>query len=103
MNNFSGIWDVVVHTFMGDQFSEHEYVVEGTTLNGIITDKGNGNKAEIKDGTINGSSISYKFTIKIPIGEMEFTMVGELKEDGKIAGNSSNAMGSFEYEAIKRV
>ncbi|MDF2513883.1 MAG: hypothetical protein K0S04_3749, partial [Herbinix sp.] len=32
-----------------------------------------------------------------------FTMVGELKEDGKIAGNSSNAMGSFEYEAIKRV
>jgi hypothetical protein len=102
MNEFTGIWDVVVHTFMGDQFSEHEYKVEDTTLSGTITDKGNGNQAEIVDGKINGNSISYKFTIKIPIGEMEFTMVGELKEEGKIIGNSSNAMGSFEFEAVKR-
>ncbi len=102
MNELSGIWDVVVHTFMGDQFSEHEYEADGTTLSGTITDKGNGNKAAIVDGRIEGNSISYKFTIKIPIGEMEFTMVGELKEDGKILGNSSNAMGSFEFEATKR-
>ncbi len=103
MDKFSGMWDIVVHTYMGDQFSEHEYSVEGSTLKGVITDKGNGNKAEIVDGTVDGNSISYKFTIKIPIGEMEFHMTGELMEDGKIKGNSSNAMGSFEYEAVKRV
>ncbi len=103
MDKFSGIWDVVVHTYMGDQFSEHEYVVEGTSLRGSIMDKGNGNKGEIVDGSVDGNNIFFKFTIKIPIGEMEFNMVGELKEEGKIVGNSSNAMGSFEYEAVKRV
>lgn len=103
MNEFTGIWDVVVHTFMGDQFSEHEYVVEGTTLTGVITDKGNGNKADIVDGVIDGNRISYKFTIKIPIGEMEFTIVGERIEEKKILGKSSNAMGDFEFEAMKRI
>lgn len=101
MADLAGKWNMVVHTYMGDQFSEHEYIVEGDALKGVITDKSNGNKAEIMNGKVNRNQFSYKFTIKIPIGEMEFTMIGELSEEGTTKGTSSNAMGSFEFDGTR--
>jgi len=102
MSQFDGKWDVVVHTFMGDQKSEHTFQVDGNELTGSIMDKGNGNIAPITSGTVDGNKINFQFTIKIPIGEMEFAMTGELSEDGMIRGTSSNAMGSFEFEAVRQ-
>lgn len=101
MADLTGKWNVVVHTYMGDQFSVHEYAVDGDVLTGTITDGGNGNVAPIEDGKVEGTKVSYRFTLKIPIGEMEFKIEGTLQEDGTIKGNSSNAMGSFEFEAAK--
>ena len=101
MSELAGKWNVVVHTYMGDQFSNHELTVDGDVLTGVITDGGNGNQAEIKNGKVEGNKFSYTFQIKIPIGEMEFKMEGELTEEGTLKGQSSNAMGSFEFEAAR--
>lgn len=101
MSQFNGKWDVVVHTFMGDQRSEHIFQVKDNLLTGTIMDIGSGNIVNITSGILNGNKINYQFTIKIPIGEMEFTMEGEMSEDETIHGTSSNAMGSFEYEAVR--
>lgn len=101
MAELAGKWNVVVHTYMGDQNSVHEYVVDGNVLTGTVIDGGNGNTAEIQSGKIEGNKISYKFTLKIPIGEMEFNIEGTLQDDGSLKGSSSNAMGSFEFEAVK--
>lgn len=102
MSDLNGVWDVIIHTYMGDQFSEHKLEVADYVLSGTITDKGNGNKVSIYETQVSDNKYSYKFTIKIPIGEMEFFIEGELKEDSKIYGNSSNAMGNFPFEGTKR-
>lgn len=101
MSGLAGKWNIVVHTYMGDQFSTHEYVVDGDTLTGEITDGGNGNKAAVQNGKVDGNCFSFTFRIQIPIGDLEFNMSGELKEDGTIGGISKNAMGEFEFEGTK--
>lgn len=101
MAKLSGKWDVTVHTYIGDQFSLHEFSVDGDTLTGTVTDKGNGNSAPLLEGKVEGNKFSYKFTLKIPIGEMEFQFEGALLEDGTLKGTSSNAMGSFDFDAVR--
>ena len=49
-------------------------------------------------GKIDDGKFSYGFTLKIPIGELDFTINGELLEDGKIKGQSVNAMGNFDFD-----
>jgi len=100
MSVVAGAWNVTVHTYMGDQSAVHTLEVNDGVLTGTVKDNGNGNVAEIYDGVVDGNKVSYKFTIKIPIGEMEFTINGEVV-DGKYAGTSSNAMGSFDFEGTK--
>lgn len=96
--SLSGAWKIVVHTYMGDQNSIHEYSVDGDALTGVITDGGNGNKAEVQDGKVDGNKFSFHFQIRIPIGNLEFEMIGELQPDDTIRGISKNAMGEFEFE-----
>ncbi len=97
MNNIEGKWDVTVHTFLGDQFSVHEFKINGNELKGNVTDKGNGAQSEIVEGTVDGENFEYQFSIKIPIGKLRFRMKGELLADGTIKGISKNAMGKFEF------
>ncbi len=99
MNAITGTWNAVVHTFMGDQFSTHTLDAENG-LTGQIKDGQTGNVVDIYETSIDGNKISYKFTVKIPIGEMEFTITAELV-DGKLVGQSVNAMGEFGFEATK--
>lgn len=101
MANLTGKWNITVHTFMGDQFSTHEYAVADGAITGTITDGANGSKAEIREGKSDGTNFEFKFTIKAAIGEMEFTMTGALQEDGTIKGSSVNAMGSFEFDGVR--
>ena len=96
--SLKGKWEVVVHTYMGDQSSFHELDVEGNNVSGTVTDKGNGNTVDVVDGKFDDGKFSYGFTLKIPIGELDFTINGELVEDGKIKGQSVNAMGSFDFD-----
>ena len=100
MSSLTGKWDVVVHTFIGDQFAFHELNVEENKLTGVVTDKGNGATAEIYDGEIDGNNFKYEFKIKIPIGHLKFKISGEVQDD-KIKGVSKNAMGKFNFEGTK--
>ena len=101
MADLAGKWNITVQTFMGDQFSTHDYAVADGVLTGTVTDGANGSVAEIREGKSDGTSFEYKFTIKAAIGEMEFTMTGALQEDGTIKGSSANAMGSFEFDGVR--
>ncbi len=100
MSAVTGKWNVVVHTYMGDQFSEHTLDAENGTLTGNIKDGQTGSVVDIYDATVDGDKVSYKFTVKIPIGEMEFTVTAEVV-DGKLVGKSVNAMGEFEIEGTR--
>lgn len=101
MEKLTGKWDVVVHTFIGDQFAFHELKVEGDTLTGFVTDKANGSKAEINKGRIEGDKFFYEFQIKIPIGNLTFEIEGEMLPDGSIKGVSQNAMGKFDFTGVR--
>lgn len=101
MSNLTGKWDVVVHTFIGDQFAFHELTADGEILTGTVTDKGNGSAAEIYDGKVEGDKFAYEFKIKIPIGNLKFKIDGELLADGTIKGVSKNAMGKFEFTGVR--
>lgn len=101
MAELTGKWNVVVHTYMGDQFAVHELAVDGDKLTGTVTDGGNGNQTEILDGKVDGNKFSYHFALRIPIGDMEFRIEGELQEDGTVKGNSTNPMGTFEFDGTK--
>jgi hypothetical protein len=36
MENLTGKWDVVVHTYIGDQFAYHELTADGDKLTGTV-------------------------------------------------------------------
>lgn len=101
MAELTGKWKVVVHTYMGDQFATHDLVADGDKLTGKVIDGSNGNQTDILDGKIDGNKFSYHFALRIPIGDLEFTIEGELMDDGTIKGNSTNPMGTFEFEGTK--
>lgn len=101
MNALTGKWKVVVHTYMGDQFATHELTADGDRLTGKVIDGGNGNSTEILDGKVDGNRFSYHFALRIPIGDMEFAIEGELLDDGSIKGSSTNPMGTFEFDGTK--
>lgn len=50
---------------------------------------------------MNGNKYEYDLTIKTAVGEMTNHLCGELGEDDVIRGTSTNAMGSFEFEAVR--
>ena len=101
MSKLNGSWKITLHTYMGDMRSTLYCTVEGDKLVGHCTDASNGADAPIDNGVVNGNSYSYDLTIKTPVGEMTNHLEGTLGEDDVIHGTSSNAMGSFEFEAVR--
>lgn len=103
MHKLDGTWDLVVHTFVGDQTSVLEFKVEGDTLTGTTTDKNSGNSSELFNGKVEGDAFTYQASVKLPMGLIEFTMSGTVDEAGTaITGTSRNAMGEFPFEGTRR-
>lgn len=100
MSGLNGKWDITIKTYMGDQSSSVKLQADGDDLTGTVTDVGSGNSADIFDGKIDGNNFSYKVTLKIPVGELTFEMIGELV-DGELKGKSVNPMGEFEFTGVK--
>ena len=100
MSKLNGTWNIVLHTFMGDMRSTLAATVEGDVLTGTVTDASNGAVAPVVNGKVDGDKFSYEVTIKTAVGEMTNTLTGELVGD-VLKGTSSNAMGSFEFEATR--
>ena len=101
MSKLNGSWKMTLHTYMGDMRSTLYFTVEGDKLVGSGKDASNGAVGTIDNGVVNGNSYEYDMTIKTAVGEMTNHLVGTLGEDDVIHGTSSNAMGSFEFEAVR--
>lgn len=101
MSKLNGSWKITMHTYMGDMRSTLYCTVEGDKLVGHCIDAANGAQAPLDNGVVNGNKYEYDLTIKTAVGEMTNHLVGELGEDDVIHGTSSNAMGSFEFEAVR--
>ena len=101
MSKLNGSWKMTLHTYMGDMRSTLYFTVEGDKLVGSGKDASNGADAPIVNGVVNGNSYEYDLTIKTAMGEMTNHLAGTLGEDDVIRGTSSNAMGSFEFEAVR--
>ena len=95
-----GKWLFTVHTFMGDMDSHYDIKVVDGKLEGTATDASNGATAPIENGTFDGTNFSFTMTIKTAVGEMTNNLTGNVEGD-KLVGQSSNAMGSFEFDAIR--
>lgn len=100
MSKLNGTWNIVMHTYMGDMRSTLVATVEGDVLTGTVTDGSNGAVAPVVNGKVDGNKFSYELTIKTAVGEMTNNLVGELVGD-VLKGTSSNAMGTFEFEAVR--
>lgn len=101
MSKLNGSWKITLHTYMGDMRSTLYATVEGDKLTGTCKDAANGAVAPIVNGVVDGNKYSYELTIKTAVGEMTNKLEGTLGEDDVIRGTSSNAMGSFEFEAVR--
>lgn len=95
-----GKWIMTVHTFMGDMASKCEFSIDGETLTGTVEDAANGAVAPIEKGSFKDGAFDYEVTIKTAVGEMTNHLSGKLEGD-KLIGTSSNAMGSFECDAVR--
>ena len=95
-----GKWEVTIHTYIGDMRSVYDLTVKDGKLEGTATDSSNGATAPIENGTFDGSNFAWDVTIKTAVGEMTNHLDGKL-EDGKLVGKSANAMGEFEFDAVK--
>ena len=89
-----GDWNLTMTTPMGERDATLSLQSSGSTLTG--TQGAEGNSAEIFDGTVNGSDVSWKVSITNPMPlTLEFT--------GKVSGDSMSGemgigpMGSFPF------
>jgi len=95
-----GKWNFTVHTFMGDMRSTYELKVVGDKIEGTATDAANGATAPVDNGTFDGTNFSWDMTIKTAVGEMTNHLTGKFEGD-KLTGKSANAMGEFEFDAVR--
>ena len=95
-----GKWNFTVHTFMGDMRSVYDLKVVGDKIEGTATDASNGATAPVENGTFDGTNFSWDMTIKTAVGEMTNHLSGTIDGD-KLVGKSANAMGEFEFDAVK--
>ena len=101
MSKLNGSWKLTMHTYMGDMRSTLYFTVEGDKLVGTCKDAANGAVGTIDNGKVDGNSYEYDLTIKTAVGVMTNHLTGTLGEDDVIHGTSTNAMGSFEFEAVR--
>ena len=101
MSKLNGSWKITMHTYMGDMRSTLYCTVEGEKFTGYCVDAANGARGELENGVTDGTKYEYDLTIKTAVGEMTNHLVGTLGEDDVIHGTSTNAMGSFEFVAVR--
>lgn len=95
-----GKWLFTVHTFMGDMRSIYDLKVAGDKIEGTATDAANGATAPVDNGTFDGTNFSWDITIKTAVGEMTNHLTGKIDGE-KLVGKSANAMGEFEFDAVR--
>ncbi|MBA17985.1 MAG: hypothetical protein CMN73_16795 [Sphingomonas sp.] len=98
MANVDGSWDTVAKTPMGDQKATLTVVSSGDTFTGNFN--GAMGSAEVKDGKVNGDTLTWKMDITVP---MPLTLDCEATVDGdSINGTvTAGAFGSFPLTGVR--
>lgn len=90
-----GSWKIVVNSPMGKQDSTLELQSQGSTLTG--KQSAQGNTSDIKDGKVEGDTISWSNSITTPFPmNLEFT--GTVSGDTLKGSVKAGAFGSFPFE-----
>ncbi|MEW6639685.1 MAG: hypothetical protein AB1586_04200 [Pseudomonadota bacterium] len=93
-----GNWNITMSTPMGERQATLSLKSAGSALTG--TQSAEGNNAEIFDGAVNGSDVSWKIDITNP---MPLTLAFSGKVDGdSISGEMGiGPMGSFPFKGVR--
>ena len=95
----AGKYAITIKTPLGPQDGSLEFVVNGNSLSGTITNpKGT---AEFTNGTVNGNEVSFEAKIPTPIGKITAHI------DGKVDGDIFTAiakvpLGSVEVQGKRK-
>ena len=95
---FTGKWNVVTKTPMGEITSVWDARVDGEDLTGLLID--NDGNAELRNGKFVGDTFDFDATIKLPFGEIEFHFSGKVSGDS-FEGHSKMAMGQSEVRGTR--
>ncbi|WP_448662222.1 hypothetical protein ACG3SL_16325 [Sphingomonas sp. CJ20] len=92
MANVDGNWNTVTKSPMGDQQATLTIASAGDTFTGTYS--GAMGTTEIKDGKINGDTLTWSLDITVP---MPMTLTGEATVDGDTINGTvtAGAFGSF--------
>lgn len=92
MANVDGSWNTVVKSPMGDQAATLTITSDGGSFSGTYS--GAMGTTEIKDGKVDGDTLTWKLDITVP---MPMTLDGEATVDGdSITGTvTAGAFGAF--------
>ena len=92
MANVDGSWDTLVKSPLGDQKATLNITSNGDTFNGTYS--GAMGNAEVKDGKVNGDTLTWKLDISVP---MPMTLDAEATVDGEsMTGTvTAGAFGAF--------
>jgi hypothetical protein len=77
MANIDGVWDTVIKTPMGEQTAKMTITSSGDTFSG--TSEGSMGNIEVKDGKIDGDTLTWSMDITSP---MPMTANGTVTIDG---------------------
>jgi hypothetical protein len=93
--SIDGSWKIIVNSPMGKQESTLDFVADGATLTG--TQSGQGATAPIKDGKVDGDTVTWSNAITSPFPmTLEFT--GKVDGDSLKGSVKAGAFGSFPFE-----
>lgn len=92
MANVDGAWDCVIRSPLGDQKAVLTVVSAGSTFTGSMS--GAMGTAEIEDGKVDGDTLSWKMSIKVPM-PLTLDCEGKVEGDSITGSAGAGAFGSF--------
>lgn len=93
-----GNWNITLSTPMGDREATLTLATSGTTLTG--KQSGEGDSADIFDGTVNGDDLAWKVKITSPMPlTLDFT--GKVTGDSIAGEMGIGPMGSFPFTGTR--
>ena len=100
MSKLNGKWKTLIKTPRGDMTGVADFAVKGDTFKGKIKDS-SGDVAKMEKGKLDGDNFSFEITVLTGVGELVCVLSGVVNDEDKIVGTSKNAMGEFEFTAIR--
>lgn len=94
-----GIYNITIHTPMGDQKAKLNLKTDGDTLTGTSESEMTG-VSEILEGKVNGNELTWKENVNTPMGPLELSLKVTIDGD-TITGESNTPFGAAPLEGSR--